>query len=181
MARIDRLSYKEAAKARVSSRLKQLVVLFLTVVIGMLISVSVNAQSQTELPETISKQHSLIREMVSVHLKEENGNSPIELAPVYFTLTGGKCSIKDMTPLLIAVEFALQGKTIVINTAPAKDIDTGYDQYISFVQVQKLTELMKEMGVPEERISFAGYNQEIIASLANKSIEGSRRVYFSAF
>jgi hypothetical protein len=45
MARIDRLNYKAAAKAKAFDRLKQLLVLFLAVVFGVLLSVSVNAQS----------------------------------------------------------------------------------------------------------------------------------------
>jgi hypothetical protein len=45
MPRIDRLSYQEAAKARASARIKQFLVLVLTVIIGILVSVTVNAQS----------------------------------------------------------------------------------------------------------------------------------------
>jgi hypothetical protein len=44
MPRIDKLSYRNAAKAQISARLKQLMILVLTVIIGMLISVTVNAQ-----------------------------------------------------------------------------------------------------------------------------------------
>lgn len=43
MARMDRLYYKEVANARVTARLKQVAVLMLTIVIGILISISVNS------------------------------------------------------------------------------------------------------------------------------------------
>jgi hypothetical protein len=42
MPRMDRVSYKEIANARIGARIKQMVVLILTIVIGILISVSVN-------------------------------------------------------------------------------------------------------------------------------------------
>jgi hypothetical protein len=44
MSRTARLNYKDATRARVSARIKQLFVLVLTVIIGILISVTVNAQ-----------------------------------------------------------------------------------------------------------------------------------------
>ena len=42
MPRTDRVSYKEIANARITGRIKQMVVLILTIIIGILISVSVN-------------------------------------------------------------------------------------------------------------------------------------------
>jgi hypothetical protein len=44
MARFERLSYKQSVKAKITSRIRQLFVLVLTVIIGLLISVTVNAQ-----------------------------------------------------------------------------------------------------------------------------------------
>ncbi len=39
---MERVDYREIANARVTGRIKQVLVLFLTIVIGILISVSVN-------------------------------------------------------------------------------------------------------------------------------------------
>jgi hypothetical protein len=43
MHKIERLSYKEVANARLTARVRQMMVLLLTIVIGILISVSINA------------------------------------------------------------------------------------------------------------------------------------------
>jgi hypothetical protein len=43
MYRMERIDYKEIANARISNRIKQVVVLILTIIIGILISVSVNS------------------------------------------------------------------------------------------------------------------------------------------
>jgi hypothetical protein len=43
MPRTERLDYKEIANAKVASRIKQMGVLILTIVIGILISVSINS------------------------------------------------------------------------------------------------------------------------------------------
>lgn len=42
MPRMDRIDYKEIANARISGRIRQAIVLLLTIIIGILISVSVN-------------------------------------------------------------------------------------------------------------------------------------------
>lgn len=43
MPRIQRLGYKEIANARIASRMRQVGVLILTIIVGVLISVSVNS------------------------------------------------------------------------------------------------------------------------------------------
>ena len=43
MPRMQRLDYREIANARITNRIRQVVVLILTIVAGILISVSINA------------------------------------------------------------------------------------------------------------------------------------------
>lgn len=43
MPRMDRLDFKEIANARISGRIKQAVVLLLSIIIGILISISVSS------------------------------------------------------------------------------------------------------------------------------------------
>lgn len=43
MARMHRLDYKEIANARLNSRLRQSVILMLSIIIGILISISINS------------------------------------------------------------------------------------------------------------------------------------------
>jgi outer membrane protein OmpA-like peptidoglycan-associated protein len=115
--------------------------------------------AENNLPVPTSEQHQIIREMVAMHLKEQKNNEPIELAPLYFNLKGDELSVVDVNPFLIAVEFALQGRTIVIEDH-INYVDS-YSTQLSAKRIQKIRQLMHEMGVPEERISFAGYGEEV--------------------
>lgn len=135
---------------------------------------------QNHLPKPTSEKHEQIRKTVADNIKS---NQPIELAPLYFTFDQDEFSVVDMDPFLIAVEYALQGKTILIE---GHTDDRGSDEYnvkLSLKRVQKIKQLMHEMGVPDERISVIGYGEEI-AKHANISTTGrqmNRRVDFKAF
>jgi hypothetical protein len=214
MARLNRLSYREEAASILTLRLKQLILVILTALFGVLISVSVNAQKTAEkkagkkstyqtykkknrakanyyasvpqatnsnpsTPEAFAQNinsrhtnyskntnnislgvtplpaptinHSLIREMVALNLKENEGAGPIELAPLHFRMKGNKVSVGDVNPFLIAVEFALQGKVIVIDNHPV--IGDDYNTENKLLVVDQLITTMMEMGVPATRIS----------------------------
>jgi hypothetical protein len=219
MARLNRLSYREEAASIIVLRLKQLILVILTALFGVLISVSVNAQKTSEkkaskksstyqtykkknrakanhyasisqepkvktnnasttqtfaenlngghtdfskntnnislevtpLPAPTTINHSLIREMVALNLKENEGAGPIELAPLHFQIKGNKLSVNDVNPFLIAVEFALQGKVIVIDNHPI--IGDDYNTENKLQLVDQLIVTMIEMGVPAARIS----------------------------
>lgn len=215
MARLDRLTYREVAASRAAVRLRQLLILLLTIVFGILFSVSVNAQKTSEknslkkkhlifkyknrakanhyanahsvtkpsktcceienisgrcsgqpsekanslalditpLPGTSSPAHALIREMVALSLSENPRGAAIELAPLLFELNHQQLNVTDINPFLIAVEFALQGRTIVIENHVIKG-----DQYNRENKSQVVTgicKMMREMGVPDDRIVIA--------------------------
>jgi hypothetical protein len=233
MGRTQKLSYKEMAHAKVTSRIKQLFLLMLTAIIGILVSVTVNAQqsnlSQSHLPkhtkhassleksqtndlrkgnsDSISKteqqtssdvrpvypaevrtslvgnsesrtqeqelvletnsitspkvfEHHIIREMVAQHLSQIKNNEVIELAPLRFTVNqDGIASAADLNPFLIAIEFGLQGKTIVI-----EDPSMGLSQ--------DLKKLMCDQGVPADRIT--------ISTTKDSAARATRSVNFKA-
>lgn len=235
MARLDRLSYRASTQARLYTRLRQLVVLFLTIIVGVLLSVSVNAQKTSEkkkakiykfknwtkvnhyanacqilekkrthwpkgnsrlsriakkskplTPVTtsvISKadlplsriQQSIIREMVALDLSERKDLQPIELAPLSFKLQEDKFKADDINPLLIAIEFALQGRTIVIDSQLVKVIDQKGNYHYNLVE--EIKKVMKEMGVPDERISFS--QQAILTQTSDEP--QNQMVHFTAF
>jgi len=211
MTRTNRLNYKEATRAKVTGRFRELIVVFLLAIGGILLSVGLNAQSvkpklkrshgnecrilarkrtgkvrssrnhflmfsnnvkaertsekivSQQLPEADNLQLYVIREMVATHLKEQSNSNPIELAPLELTLNNNKLSAADNNPFLIAVEFALQGKTIVIGNA-------------GVALIKEIKSMMIQMGVPGERISIAA------SADTNKEIsqQWNRRVDFMA-
>ncbi|HYC86698.1 MAG TPA: hypothetical protein VEB86_15805, partial [Chryseosolibacter sp.] len=205
MARTN-ITYRHAPKSRTISPVRQLLILLLTVIFGVLISVSVNAQkatvknsekkkarvyklknraranhyaeaceilsrkrtttenlpapgrpgsktvakgssSRTATPEAtyLTGQQHIIREMVMLELKERKNSGPIELAPVYFTQQNDQVSVGDVNPFLIAVEFALQGRTIEIQSGLESD------SAMKIAAITTITTMMKKMCVPEYR------------------------------
>jgi|GEM_PF-5276871 len=212
MARIQRVSSKQSIKTMAVNRVKQLLILMLTVIVGVLLSVSVNAQKNTvkhtekkktkvykiknrakanhyanaceilnqkrtsltnqpvrsSRKETVSRKasgavaqeraveagfagRSIIREMVALYLSETEDSTPIELAPLLFSRRADKLSVSDVNPFLIAVEFALQGKTIVLENQIINH--NGLIAKTSTFLIDEITGLMREMGVPNDRIA----------------------------
>ena len=212
MTRTNRLNYKEATRAKVTGRFRELIVVVLLAIGGILVSVGLNAQSvkpklkrghknecrilakkrtgkarssrhhfmmfshnniknetptktliSQQLPHADNFQLYVIREMVATHLKEQNNSNPIELAPLELTLSNNKLTASDNNPFLIAVEFGLQGKTIMIGNAGS-------------VLIEEIKSIMIGMGVPSERISMTAAAD----ANTNTSHEWNRRVEFMA-
>ena len=116
-------------------------------------------------------------------LANKKDNEPIELEPLYFTFDQDEFSVVDMDPFLIAVEFALQGKHILIEGHTDHEGKDDYNVKLSIKRVEKIRQLMQEMGVPDDRISVVGYGEEV-TDHEDKTDEGrqkNRRVDFKAF
>ena len=238
MARLARLTYREAAQAKLFRSLRQLMVLVLAVIFGVLISVSVNAQKTSEKkadkkkakifkyrnrskanhyayandacevlakkrtshpkanprlsklanakakqsgPEvladtrSLSLQQSIIREMVALDLKERKTDGPIELAPLSLKMSGNALLVEDVNPLLIAVEFALQGKTIMIQGQSLSSDQEKLNN--SVISLTDLKNIMNKMGVPNDRIAFAG---ELLMAVSTQPT-GKHEVRLTAF
>jgi outer membrane protein OmpA-like peptidoglycan-associated protein len=138
---------------------------------------------KNDLPEPTSKKHEEIRKKVSDQLKNKKNNEPIELAPLYFNFDQDEFSVVDMDPFLVAVEYALQGRTILIEGHTDSNGKDTYNVNLSIKRVQKIRSLMQDMGVPDDRISVIGYGEEV-AKHDNASDAGrqlNRRVDFKAF
>lgn len=138
---------------------------------------------ENHLPETTSAKHEEIRKKVTEELKKKKDNNPIELAPLYFTFAEDEFSVVDMEPFLIAVEYALQGKIILIEGHTDNVGKDDYNVQLSIKRVKKIRELMLAMGVPDDHISIVGYGEEV-SKHDNKTTEGrqkNRRVDFKAY
>jgi hypothetical protein len=219
MARASRLSYQEARKERATSIIRQLLVLVLTVVIGILISVTVNAQTTSAKKKTssykkykvknrakanhyanaceiLSKkkasgepievpvkfktsvrnsnvataeasmifdglgipaiQHSIIREIVAQNLKERSSNDSFQLSPLQCKLHGNKMSFADTNPFFFALEFALQGRTVIIDDQLV--IKSQQNLKLNSRIGQHIKDAMTRMGAPADRLTLASDN-----------------------
>lgn len=192
------IDLRHISNRKTSSGLKQAVLLFLVVVIGILISVSCNAQTSQEnqkfeqedqaiskihLPSVSLETHQQICKIVTDNLKAIKPNEPIELAPLYFTFDQDEISGVDMNGLLMAVEYALQGRIILIEGHTDNLGKLKYNVNLSIKRVQKIRDLMHSMGVSDDQISIMGYGEEI-AQYNNQTENGrkmNRRVDFKAF
>lgn len=139
--------------------------------------------AENNLPKPTSEKHEQIRKQVQEHLKTKKDNEPIELAPLYFTFAEDEFSVVDMEPFLIAVEYALQGRIILIEGHTDSKGDANYNNQLSIKRVQKIRQLMIDMGVSDDHISIVGYGEG--APKHENSSESSRqlnrRVDFKAF
>ena len=138
---------------------------------------------KNHLPRATSRKQEEIREQVKQKLEKHVEGDPIELAPLYFNFDQDEFSVVDMDPFLVAVEYALQGRIILISGHTDSFGNDSYNVQLSIKRVEKIRKLMHDMGVPDDRISVVGYGEEI-AKHDNSSKEGrqlNRRVDFTAF
>jgi outer membrane protein OmpA-like peptidoglycan-associated protein len=139
--------------------------------------------AKNKLPVPTSRKHEEIRRKVSSELKSHKDGDPIELAPLYFTFDEDEFSVVDMEPFLIAVEYALHGKMILIEGHTDARGSDSYNRQLSMKRVEKIRQLMHDMGVPDDQISVVGYGEEMASSKVKKEDEHQefRRVDFKVF
>lgn len=135
------------------------------------------------LPEPSSEKHEEIRRLVSNTLAKKTDSEPIELEPLFFTFDQDEFSVVDMDPFLIAVEFALQGKHILIEGHTDHRGKDDYNVQLSIKRVQKIRQLMLDMGVSDDHISIVGYGEEVTdhSDQSEQGKQQNRRVDFKAF
>lgn len=205
MPRTQRLHARLDSKSQIAQGLKQLFILMLTIIIGVLISVSVNAQtaekktsdkkkSITNYPfkkknrtrvnffasapapiiedgsfkHTSPFQLQLIHEMVAANIS----TNEVSLPSLVFEVTTEKIATQDILPLLIAMEFARQGKAIRISNASQTD---SFD--LSIAQLNEIRLLMFRMGVPENKVSI-GYENALLQTVLVGNDKKLSRVEF---
>ena len=139
--------------------------------------------TKDNIPEPKSPKQQEIREMVKQNLaKQTDDVYPIELAPLYFTFDEDEFSVVDMEPFLVAVEYALQGRTILIEGHTDSKGKDDYNVKLSIERVEKIRQLMHDMGVPDDRISVVGYGEEEAGEdWSEDARQKDRRVDFKVF
>ena len=139
--------------------------------------------AKNKLPTPTSTKHEEIRKKVSEQLKSHKEGESIKLEPLYFVFDEDEFSVVDMEPFLVAVEYALQGRIILIEGHTDSHGQDDYNVTLSIKRVERIRQLMHDMGVPDERISVVGYGEEI-STHENDTKEGrqkNRRVDFTVF
>ena len=139
--------------------------------------------ANNHLPVPTSEQHQRIRKFVTDKIESKTNVYPLDLDPLYFNFDQDEFSVVDMEPFLMAAEYALQGRTVLIEGHTDNRGNDQYNVQLSIKRVQKIRQLMLDMGVPDERISVVGYGEEI-GKHANTSSQGrqlNRRVDFTIF
>ncbi len=132
------------------------------------------------LPPPVSDKHARIREQVQAQLK--TGEPPV-VESLYFVTSQDEFAFMDMEPFLMAAEYALAGKMLLVE---GHTDDRGNDEFnlqLSMKRVQRIQSLMMDMGVPADRISVIGYG-ETAPTYDNRTPEGrqkNRRVDFKIF
>jgi outer membrane protein OmpA-like peptidoglycan-associated protein len=136
-----------------------------------------------KLPVPTSLKHEEVRKKVADKLASKVNVYPLSLEPLYFQFNQDEFSVVDMEPFLVAAEYALQGRTILIEGHTDTRGQDDFNVKLSIKRVQKIRQLMLDMGVPDERISVVGYGEELGKAKAKteSSHQTNRRVDFTIF
>lgn len=137
---------------------------------------------KNNLPAPTSAKHEQIRKDVEKHLANFENETPLKLEPLYFITGQDEFAFVDMDPFLVAVEYALQGKVILIEGHTDHVGDFKANVALSIKRVERIRDLMIQMGVHDDKISVVGYGEEH----SEESSDGSkkqeeRRVDFTVF
>ncbi|MGB3183235.1 MAG: OmpA family protein [Cyclobacteriaceae bacterium] len=136
-----------------------------------------------DLPPPISEKHARMRDIVRKKLEEHEEGEPLTIEPLYFITAQDEFAFVDMEPFLMAVEFAMQGRIVLVEGHTDDRGDDEYNLQLSMKRVARIQQLMSEIGVPDGRISVIGYG-ETTPTYDNATEEGrqkNRRVDFKVF
>lgn len=136
----------------------------------------------TSLPEAVNDRHSEIRRLVDEKIKNGSANEPI-MESLYFITDEAEFAYVDFDPFLLAVEFALQGKMVLVEGHTDDRGEDDHNLQLSMLRVRQIETLMHDIGVPEENVSVIGYG-ESMPKYDNQTEDGrqkNRRVDFKIF
>ena len=146
-------------------------------------SIEDDVLKRNNLPEPTSEKHEQIRKNVEQHLANFENETPLKLEPLYFVINQDEFAFVDMDPFLIAVEYALQGKHVLIEGHTDSSGQSDYNVQLSIKRVERIRQLMIDMGVSDDQISVVGYGEEHseTGDETEKDPQLDRRVDFTAF
>ena len=172
----DRSEHKEIFQAQLGKKEDILTV-------PELISMKDEAPETTNsLPEPVNDRHSQIRRLVDEKIKNGKANEPI-MESLYFITDEAEFAYVDFDPFLLAVEFALQGRMVLVEGHTDDRGGEDHNLQLSMKRVRQIENLMHDIGVPEENVSVIGYG-ESMPKFDNDTEEGrqkNRRVDFKIF
>lgn len=134
------------------------------------------------LPAPINDRQAEIRNQVKEKIENGSANEPI-LESLYFITDEAEFAYVDFDPFLLAVEFALQGKMVLVEGHTDNRGGEDHNLDLSMKRVRQIEALMQDIGVPEENVSVIGYG-ESMPKYDNETEEGrqkNRRVDFKIF
>lgn len=135
------------------------------------------------IPAPANDKQALMRKEVEKELATQKDGEPLEVAPLYFVNAQEEFAFMDMEPFLKAVEFAYQGKMILIEGHTDSNGKAEDNLLLSMRRVERIKQLMVDIGISEHQISVIGYG-EAEPKYDNNSEEGrqkNRRVDFKVF
>jgi len=134
------------------------------------------------LPPPINEKHREVRQKVFDMIKRGEADQPITES-LYFITDEDEFAYVDFEPFLMAVEFAFQGKMVLVEGHTDSRGNDEHNLQLSMKRVRQIERLMREIGVPEDKISVIGYG-ESMPSYDNSTEEGrqkNRRVDFKIY
>ncbi len=135
-----------------------------------------------KLPDPVNKRHSEIREKVKEQIESGKATEPI-MESLYFITDEAEFAYVDFDPFLLAVEYALQGKMVLVEGFTDNKGGEEHNLQLSMKRVRQIEVLMHDIGVPPESVSVIGYG-ESMPKYDNSTEEGrqkNRRVDFKIF
>ncbi len=138
--------------------------------------------AKINLPPTVNEKHAKIRERVQEEIKNGESTGPF-IESLYFVTDEAEFAYVDFDPFLIAVEYALQGRMVLVEGHTDNRASEKHNLELSMKRVRQIERLMLDIGVPQERISVIGYG-ESMPKYDNSTEEGrqkNRRVDFKIF
>ncbi|GEM_PF-2754942 len=134
------------------------------------------------LPPPVSEKHREVREKVFDMIRKGQADQPITES-LYFITDMDEFAYVDFEPFLMAVEFAFQGKMILVEGHTDSRGNDDYNLELSMKRVRQIERLMLEIGVPQDQISVIGYGEQM-PEHDNSTVEGrqkNRRVDFKIY
>lgn len=134
------------------------------------------------LPVPINDRQAEIRKEVKEKIEDGRASEPI-MESLYFITDEAEFAYVDFDPFLLAVEFALQGKMVLVEGHTDDRGEEEHNLTLSMDRVRQIERLMYDIGVPEDNVSVIGYG-ESMPKYDNETEEGrqkNRRVDFKIF
>jgi outer membrane protein OmpA-like peptidoglycan-associated protein len=135
-----------------------------------------------ELPAPINDRQAEIRQRVKEKIENGSANEPI-LESLYFITDEAEFAYVDFDPFLLAVEYALQGKMVLVEGHTDNRGGENHNLDLSMKRVRQIEALMLDIDVPDENVSVIGYG-ESMPKYDNETEDGrqkNRRVDFKIF